>query len=263
ILAEEGTRESFHEVAVEKGIWDRNFHIGFINENEAFGYLVTQEKSLSVQKINLAEERFIWSNQFSLDIELEDEFENFRLKQDLGNIMDRVVLKTQAPIFAADASIYLVGDTYTVLNASETEDRSFSGDIIAIKISAAGELDWQKTIKKGQKLTAIYTRTKAANLSFSAFLSPEQNLTFIYNDCARNYQSPNKYKLGYMYTSTKSDAVSMCQLNPTGNVQYRMLYDFRTRPFDWAPSSVFELAEGQYIIYAFSRKKICVGRLSW
>ncbi|MEL6650554.1 MAG: hypothetical protein AAFQ87_07100, partial [Bacteroidota bacterium] len=263
ILAEEGTSASFHEVEVEEKIWARNFQISFMNDEEAFAYLLTKDKSLYAQKINYNEESFVWRSQFPLEIEIEDEFEDFRFTKELGKVTDRVAMKTKAPLFASDGSIYLVGDTYTIGNEFGGEIQAYSGDILALRISPEGELDWEKTIEKAQQLSGIYFSTKAANLSFNAFISPDQNLSFIYNDCAKNHRSATKYELGWLYNGTKADAVTMCQLTPAGKVQHQMLYNFRNHPFDWVPESLYELEDGQYVMYAFSRKQISMGRLSW
>jgi len=271
ILEDEGQSKTFLEMGTDTSSV-QTFMVNFIDKEHLFAFAITEDKMLYTQKVALANKESIWKSKDQLYYKRKDKLAHLSNWKNSGSLTKLVNTRFKPPLLATDGAVYIFGEDYNYTDEGffDTTDgpekgrvKALYGNIHVFRLSPTGELDWEKNLPKGQQLTGLYMRTRKDNTSFNAFISPEQNLVFIFNDCARNYLSPTEYKPGCLYTGNLADAVSLCELSSDGKATYRMLYSYHDRAYGWAPNSVLALKEGRYIMYGFRNKRFCMAYLSW
>ncbi|MBL4709445.1 MAG: hypothetical protein JKY48_13490 [Flavobacteriales bacterium] len=178
--------------------------------------------------------------------------------------LDNIVLRE-------DGGAILVGEQYYVQITTTTNSQGqtntsyhyFYNDIILVKLSPSGEIDWTEKIAKRQ-----HTVNDGGFYSSYSLSVVNDNLYFVFNDNIKNlfgntYSGKDKGKIKYFTKKAKESVAVLVEVDGDGRQVKEALFSAKETDLLIRPKVCEQTSDNELIIYGQKRKNQRLGKITF
>jgi hypothetical protein len=174
-------------------------------------------------------------------------------------VFREIILKENGGALVIAEQYWMEVRTYTDAKGNtHTTYHYFYNDIIAVSIDAQGEIEWASKVIKRQHST-----NDGGFYSSYVMAVVENKIYFVFNDNIDNLLFPNEKMKNFAPGSSKKSAVTLCELDPLGNVTKEMLFSGPETGVILIPKLSEQISENEIFIYCKRMKKNKFGMLTF